>query len=286
MNWFANFSSALKSQNGQPSQPSQTGSAPNQNQSGQPNQTSQTHVFDSKGQPIENQPQQPQNQNPNQSNQNPNQSDQNQTKSIEDLLFSEPESQPQKQNQNQTPDPNAPAEIAPGLTPETLINNLKAVNLAQTLPSETLQAALSGDTTAFSQIINQVAQLSAAVAIQQSTGIAKSLIDKSKSEWESSLPSKLNDNQFSSITAKSEYSNPFVRPMVENIISQMRKRDPSITPQQVESALPRLLQHALNTASSNLNQNQPNQSNQNQPNQSNQNLFRTAPEAINYDDLF
>lgn len=284
MNWFANFSSALKSQ------PAATGAAQSTQpaQPNQPAQAGQTHVFDSKGQPVENQPPQPQNQNPNQSNQNPNQSNQNQdsdqTKSIEDLLFSEPESQPQNQNQNQTPDPNAPAEIAPGLTPETLINNLKAVNLAQTLPSETLQAALSGDTTAFSQIINQVAQLSAAVAIQQSTGIAKSLIDKSKSDWESSLPSKLNDNQFSSITSKAEYSNPFVRPMVENIISQMRKRDPSITPQQVESALPRLLQHALNTASSNLNQNQPNQPNQ--PSQPNQNLFRTAPEAINYDDLF
>lgn len=285
MSWFGNLTSALSGQSGQSnnggnnagnSEGSGGGSSDNSN-------STPVRVFDGYGNSVD------KNQNPNQNNQNnqgnqgnQNNQDQNKTEpvDIETILFSEPENQNQTQpnnpNQNQNPNNPPEVEIAPGFTQAQLINNIKSVNFANAIPVELVTQALGGDAQAFAQAMNNIAQISAAIAVQQSTAISKSLLDKQKGEWESSFSSKFSDNQFSAITADPKYSNPFIKPMVENIVNQMRKRDSSITPEQVKMALPKLLEHAIKSVNIGNAPSNP-QPNNPRPQQNN---------AVSYDDLF
>ena len=292
MNWFANLSSALGGQKSQPSSGTQNQSQTQNQNSNQSQGTSVT--YDNQGNPVN----QNQSQNQDQSqNQNQSQNNQNQAPDIEALLFSDQPTNQNQNNQNQNQNRNqnqsqnnqsSEPEIAPGLTPKQLISNLQAINFGQVIPQESIQAALSGDAQAFSGILNQVAQLSAAIAIQQSSQISNRLLEKQKGEWDQQFNSKFTDGQFSQILADPKYANPFVQPMVKNIVDQMRKRDPNITAEQVKTTLPKLLEHAIKSIGGQGNQMNSmtgemfNDSNFQQP----QNVRQQQNKSVNYDDIF
>lgn len=290
MNWFANLSSALGGQKGQSQSGTQNQSQTQNQNSNQSQGTSVT--YDNQGNPVNQNQSQSQDQSQNQSQ---SQNNQSQTPDIETLLFSEQSTNQSQNNQNQNQNQNqsqnnqsSEPEIAPGLTSKQLISNLQAINFGQVIPQESIQAALSGDAQAFSGILNQVAQLSAAIAIQQSSQISNRLLEKQKGEWDQQFNSKFTDGQFSQILADPKYANPFVQPMVKNIVDQMRKRDPNITAEQVKTTLPKLLEHAIKSIGGQGNQMNSmtgemfNDSNFQQP----QNVRQQQNKSVNYDDIF
>lgn len=290
MNWFANLSSVLGGQKGQSQSGTQNQSQTQNQNSNQSQGTSVT--YDNQGNPVNQNQSQSQDQSQNQSQ---SQNNQSQTPDIETLLFSEQSTNQSQNNQNQNQNQNqsqnnqsSEPEIAPGLTSRQLLSNLQAINFGQVIPQESIQAALGGDAQAFSGILNQVAQLSAAIAIQQSSQISNRLLEKQKGEWDQQFNSKFTDGQFSQILADPKYANPFVQPMVKNIVDQMRKRDPNITAEQVKTTLPKLLEHAIKSIGGQGNQMNSmtgemfNDSNFQQP----QNVRQQQNKSVNYDDIF
>lgn len=286
MNWFTNLTSAIggNSNGGSNSAPSGSNNG-TANPGSDSSSSVPVHTYDNAGNPVKNSSSDSQSAPPTNQPQANQSANNGQSADIESLLFGEPEANQNNQNANQAnqnpnnqnanSNPTEP-EIAPGFTNSQLINNIKSVNFASAITPELAQAALGGDAQAFSQALNNIAQISAAIAVQQSAAISRQMMESQKAEWDNQFSSKFSDNQFSSITADPKYSNPFIKPMVDNIVNQMRKRDPSITPDQVRSALPKLLDHAIKSVNIG---NTPMPA-ANQPN------TRTQPNTVNYDDLF
>lgn len=173
------------------------------------------------------------------------------TKSVEELLFAPapapatppapaPNQGDSKGNQKQTVN-----ELAPGLTSQQLIQNLQSVNFMGAVPPEVLQSALGGDQTAFGQVMSSVAQMSAAIAVQQAIVASNAAMDKRFTDFDGSLTSKIGESKFADVLADPKFSNPFVRPLAENLIGRLRANDASITPDQIKQVLPRLIEHAM-----------------------------------------
>lgn len=179
------------------------------------------------------------------------------TPTVEELLFSAPEpkqsNQSNQSNQQAEPKPQNPNEIelAPGLTSARLVQNLQGVNFMGTIPKETLQSAMSGDAEAFGSVLSSVAQMSAAIAIQQSLSANKASLDARFTEYDTKVKSTIGETKYSDILADPKFGSPFVKPLAENLISRLRERDPAITPDQIKQVLPNLIQHAMSQYSAN-----------------------------------
>lgn len=199
--------------------------------------------------------------------------------SIEDLLFA-PTPAPAPAPAPAQPEPNknsGDTELAPGLTSKQLIGNLQSVNFLGTIPKETLTAALGGDETAFSQVISNVAQLSAAIAVQQSLIANKAALDKRFADLDGTLNSKIGESKYADVLNDPKFSNPFVKPLAENLVGRLRARDASITPDQIKQVLPSLIEHAMKQMS---------QSNSSPASQPNKQSGTSKPTEVNIDELF
>lgn len=202
--------------------------------------------------------------------------------SIEDLLFSpaqEPNNSAPAPAATPAPNNQAPGdvELAPGLTSKQLIGNLQSVNFLGTIPKETLTAALGGDETAFSQVISNVAQLSAAIAVQQSLTANKAALDKRFADLDGTLNSKIGESKYADVLNDPKFSNPFVKPLAENLVGRLRARDASITPDQIKQVLPSLIEHAMKQMS---------QNNSSPASQPNKQSGTSKPTEVNIDELF
>lgn len=207
------------------------------------------------------------------------------TPSIEELLFAPPadqtkKDQPTPENKTTPTDKNAPAEIVPGLTAQQLLQNLGSVNYTQTIPPELMTSALGGDVESFNKVISTVAQLSAAIAVQQSVMANKALLDDRFKNFDTQVSSKIGEAKYQDVLADPKFSNPFVQPLAQTLMAKLRERDPSITPDQIRSTLPQLIEYSMKQFQSG-NQNP---SNQNPPNRSNN--PRIQPREVNFEELF
>lgn len=206
------------------------------------------------------------------------------TPSIEELLFAPPANdqskQPNQSNQPEDKSKNQPQEIVPGLTAQQLLQNLSSVNYTQTIPPELMTNALGGDVDSFNKVISTVAQLSAAIAVQQSVMANKALLDDRFKNFDTQVQSKIGEAKYQDVLADPKFSNPFVQPLAQTLMSKLRERDPSITPDQIRSTLPQLIEYSMKQFQSG-NQNQPNQ---NQPTRSNN--PRIQPREVNFEELF
>lgn len=165
--------------------------------------------------------------------------------SLEELLFAPAPAPSTTPTPTPPQEPSTENELAPGLTSKQLVQNLQSVNFLGTIPKETLTAALGGDEAAFSSVISSVAQLSAAIAVQQSLTANKAALDKRFSELDGTLTSKIGESKYADILADPKFSNPFVRPLAESLVSRLRERDPSVTPDQIRQVLPSLIEYAM-----------------------------------------
>lgn len=234
--------------------PSQNSAHSSPGNSGESSGDSGVVSYGNDGQQI--QPTQPENQNTN-SNSNQN-SNSPQTQSLESLLFDPidpaPEGRPDTSNSpknpnNQTNQPDSgPSEIAPGFTPENLLATLRAVPYENAVPAELLESALGGDAKSMHQVLANVAQLSSAVAIQQSLQMFKAQMDQRFQEYDSTLDTKVTGNEFNKILSDPQFSNPYIQPLAKDLISRIRERDPKASPQQVKELLPKLIEHAMKSS--------------------------------------
>lgn len=207
------------------------------------------------------------------------------TPSIEELLFAPPadqtkKDQPTTENETTPANKNAPAEIVPGLTAQQLLQNLGSVNYTQTIPPELMTNALGGDVESFNKVISTVAQLSAAIAVQQSVMANKALLDDRFKNFDTQVSSKIGEAKYQDVLADPKFSNPFVQPLAQTLMAKLRERDPSITPDQIRSTLPQLIEYSMKQFQSG-NQNP---SNQNPSNRSNN--PRIQPREVNFEELF
>lgn len=206
--------------------------------------------------------------------------------SLEQLLFAEPpadnnnqQGEQQKTQNNQQSD-YLNTEIAPGLTPQKLINNLNSVNFLQAVPSEVLEKALSGDADAFRQTLSSVAQLSAMVAIQQSLTSSRGQIDQRFQDVDSRVESRIGEARYNDVLADPRFSDPFIKPLATDLVSRLRKQDPKITPEQIKEALPKLIDHAVKRMTGGQESGTGNQNNQ-----AGRQIQRPVTD-VNYDNVF
>lgn len=275
------------------SNPTPNGPANNSNGSnGTPaNSSGATQTFDNTGNPVG--PNNAQNQgdtngrvgvdNPNSGNNSPNGTPNSSgtTPSIEELLFAPPaqNNEDKTKNQNQPNNqPNAPAEIVPGLTAQQLLQNLGSVNYTQTIPPELMTNALGGDVDSFNKVISTVAQLSAAIAVQQSVMANKALLDDRLKSFDSQVTSKIGEAKYQDVLADPKFSNPFVKPLAQTLMAKLRERDPSITPDQIRSTLPQLIEYSMKQFQGTNQSNQSKQPSSNNP--------RIQPREVNFEELF
>lgn len=200
---------------------------------------------------------------------------------IEDLLFGEPPAPkatavPNEPDNKQTPENKDTKELVPGLTAQQLIQNLSSVNFMGAIPEDTVTAALGGDTKAFSSIITTVAQLSAAIAVKQSVDASRSLLDSRFTEFDSNLNNKIGESKYQDVLADPRFSNPFVKPLATELMTKLRQRDPSITPDQIKQTLPKLIEYSMKnfTTVSTTQQNQ------------NVRPGQSVPTEVKFDELF
>ena len=202
--------------------------------------------------------------------------------SVEELLFAPPANdqpkQPNQSNQPEDQNKNQPQEIVPGLTARQLLQNLSSVNYTQTIPPELMTNALGGDVESFNKVISTVAQLSAAIAVQQSVMANKALLDDRLKSFDSQVTSKIGEAKYQDVLADPKFSNPFVKPLAQTLMSKLRERDPSITPDQIRSTLPQLIEYSMKQFQGTNQSNQSKQPSSNNP--------RIQPREVNFEELF
>ena len=202
--------------------------------------------------------------------------------SVEELLFAPPANdqpkQPNQSNQPEDQNKNQPQEIVPGLTAQQLLQNLSSVNYTQTIPPELMTNALGGDVDSFNKVISTVAQLSAAIAVQQSVMANKALLDDRLKSFDSQVTSKIGEAKYQDVLADPKFSNPFVKPLAQTLMSKLRERDPSITPDQIRSTLPQLIEYSMKQFQGTNQSNQSKQPSSNNP--------RIQPREVNFEELF
>lgn len=176
--------------------------------------------------------------------------------SLEDIFFKAPENnqnnqsnqtQQQGQNQNQQQQQEAPVELAPGYTAQNLLEQVRQINMTTLLPEEQVQKALSGDSQALIGLINTSTQMSVALAVKQALELSQKSTKASLDAFTPTISSQVKNAQFESIYTDPRFSSPFLKPMVENLVSKIRERDPSATPEQIKETLPALIQHSMNS---------------------------------------
>jgi hypothetical protein len=129
-------------------------------------------------------------------------------------------SNPQKQQQQQ---PASHADIA------------KKINFSQILNPEIVTKALSGDTAAFSQVINQISQASFAASGKYAEQLIAKAVKDSEGRIGSSLPEKFKAFSLQNSTLPSKALNhPAVRPMVDAIKQQFMHKFPDATTKEIE----------------------------------------------------
>ena len=170
--------------------------------------------------------------------------------SLEDIFFKAHEPKNQDPNPNPTPTAPgtpAPVELAPGYTAQNLLDQVRQINMASLLPEEQMQKALSGDTQALIGLLNTSTQMATALAVKQALELSKKSTEASLEAFTPKIGAQVKNAQFEAIYTDPRFSSPFLRPMVENLVSKIRERDPSATPDQIKETLPALIQHSMNS---------------------------------------
>jgi hypothetical protein len=138
-------------------------------------------------------------------------------------------------------DPNTPpptTSIVPNfnMDPAGLMKMAQQVNFTNHIPQETITKALSGDQTAFLDVINQAAQLGYANATAASSEIIKNSLGKAQGVLqESVLPNAFRNQQIDqALTASNPiFTDPAVAPMLGMLKNQLQQKYPTATPEQI-----------------------------------------------------
>ncbi len=139
-------------------------------------------------------------------------------------------------------DPNAPKPVTlqdPILTPldpAAFRAEVGKANFASGIPAETMQKAMSGDTTAFADAINHAAREAFAAAAQLSHSLSDHSARTAAERLNSTLDGRLRTLQIRNQTTSNEaLAHPAVAPMLNAVKTQIAMSNPQLSPDQVQA---------------------------------------------------
>lgn len=111
------------------------------------------------------------------------------------------------------------------------------------LPQELIQKAMSGnDPQAFLEVINKVAQNSLAMAVQLSTATAEQAGTKLGERFKKATPGMVKDAQLSGMRSDNPVlQNPAAEPMLQMIRERIRRNNPDLPAQEIQSQAEKFL---------------------------------------------
>lgn len=144
--------------------------------------------------------------------------------------------------QPQPVDPKAPKQltmadpILGALDPAAFKQQIANANFASNVPQTQLQAALSGDTAAFQDVLNAVSREAFAAAAQLSHGLVENGVRTGAERLNGSLDSRFRDLSLRSQTTSNEQLNhPAVAPMLQGVKMMIAQSNPNLSPTEVQS---------------------------------------------------
>lgn len=154
-------------------------------------------------------------------------------------LFTPQPSQQQPQQQQ----PTAPQDSW-AVNADSLRASSKAVGdaLTSVLPAEQLQAALQGDTAAFTSILGNVVQLAYMASVQNVMGMAKTAVATQFGQFEQGLQGKFTEfSAQNSIMMDPRAQNPAVRAVLTPMIDAIKTQRPDISAHELSATVGKFL---------------------------------------------
>lgn len=138
-------------------------------------------------------------------------------------------------------DPNAPKAptladpILGPMDPAAFRQQVSTANFASGIPAETIQKAISGDATAFSEAINLAAREAFAAAAQLSHGLVEHGSRTAAERLNGTLDSRIRNFQIKTQNTNHEaLTHPAVAPMLNAVKMQIATSNPQMSPEQVQ----------------------------------------------------
>lgn len=127
-----------------------------------------------------------------------------------------------------------PAGVLPEITAEQLTATLANSNFLHSVSPELLAKAAGGDATAFGDVINQGLRTVMAQSVLASRGLVEAGTRSHGEQLRTSLPTMVRSSNVSdSLQANPLYSNPAVKPVIDNVRRQLEEKNPTASAKEI-----------------------------------------------------
>ena len=127
-----------------------------------------------------------------------------------------------------------PAGFLPEITAEQLNKALANSNFLSTVSPELLAKASSGDSVAFSDVINQGLRSVMAQSVLASRGLVEAGTKSHGEQLRTSLPTMVRSSNVSDSLQKNPlYNNPAVKPVIDNVRAQLETKHPTASAKEI-----------------------------------------------------
>lgn len=121
------------------------------------------------------------------------------------------------------------------IDPKAVATAAKSVDYAKLVPPDVITKALSGDTTAFAEVLNAVTQAATANAGMNSARIVEAALAHQAQKFAELLPSEVRKSQISMQVNQDHpiFQNPAAAPLIDSLKNQFAVKYPTATAQQI-----------------------------------------------------
>lgn len=136
--------------------------------------------------------------------------------------------------ENTTKSSEGPKGVLPQITAEQLSTTLANSNFLSGIDPEVLKRASSGDSAAFSDVINQGLRTVMTQSVLASHGLVEAGARGQSAQWKDTLPSMVrSSNVQDALSSNSVFSNPAAKPMVELVRAQLESKHPQASAKEI-----------------------------------------------------
>lgn len=126
-----------------------------------------------------------------------------------------------------------PKGVLPDITAEQLSQTLANSNFLSTVSQELLQKAATGDTQAFTEVINQGLRTVMTQSVLASRGLVEAGTRNHGEQLREMLPSMVRSNNVANYNNNPLYNNPAVKPMFESVKQQFEQKHPTASAKEI-----------------------------------------------------
>lgn len=124
----------------------------------------------------------------------------------------------------------------PEITAEQLNNTLATSNFVSSIPPELMAKAQSGDSAAFSEVLNSMARSVLTQSVLASRGLALAATNAHGEQLRTRLPTMVRSSNVSdSMATNPLYQNPAAKPMIDNLRNQIELKNPHASAKEIAS---------------------------------------------------